>query len=191
MYSYKIDENIVLRPFFEDDAEDFYQLIVNTKDYLKEWLGWLDDVKSVENIHTTIEKRLKETSENNGHPLSFVIIYKNKIAGTIGFNSIDRKNNIGVVGYWIGKYYQGKGIMSKTFETILDYGFTKLSLNRIEVRIASENKKSKAIAHRFDFQREGIMREAEWLYDHYVDHVLYSLLATDWKYAKNIKPDKE
>ena len=35
-----IDEDTHLRLFNEDDAEEFYQLIIGSKTYLKEWLGY-------------------------------------------------------------------------------------------------------------------------------------------------------
>ena len=102
-------------------------------------------------------------------------------AGTIGFNEIHKANRIGVVGYWLGEECQGNGIMSKAFKALIDYRFNELKLNRIEVRVALENKKSRALPQRFGFKEEGHIRQAEWLYDHYVDHVVYGLLASEWK----------
>jgi ribosomal-protein-serine acetyltransferase len=32
--------------------------------------------------------------------------------------------------------------------------------------------------------KEGILREAEWLYDHYVDLVVYSMLKRSWVLRK-------
>jgi ribosomal-protein-serine acetyltransferase len=32
----------------------------------------------------------------------------------------------------------------------------------------------------FGFVEAGTMREAEWLYDHFVDNVVYSMLDRDW-----------
>lgn len=29
--------------------------------------------------------------------------------------------------------------------------------------------------------QEGILRDAEWLYDHYVDHFIFGMLARDWR----------
>jgi ribosomal-protein-serine acetyltransferase len=40
--------------------------------------------------------------------------------------------------------------------------------------------KSRAIPEKLGFVQEGITRQEEWLYDHYVDHVIYGLLAKDW-----------
>ena len=36
--------------------------------------------------------------------------------------------------------------------------------------------KNLRLPERFGFKEEGIIRDAEWLYDHYVDHVVYGLL---------------
>jgi hypothetical protein len=55
-----------------------------------------------------------------------------------------------------------------------------LNLNRIEIRIAPENQASRAVCTRIQFRHEGILREAEWLGDRFVDLEVYSLLKSDW-----------
>lgn len=181
MFTHKIDEQVILRTFEENDAEAFYQLTIHSKEYLKEWLGWLDNIQTVEDTAENIQSRLNEVLENRGHPISFAIIYNGEIAGTIGFGRIDQRNRTGVIGYWLGEQFQGRGIMSKSIEFLIGYGFNELQLNRIEIHVASENEKSRAIPERYGFKKEGVIRQAEFLYDHYVDHVLYGLLVEDWK----------
>ncbi|WP_352231211.1 GNAT family protein [Peribacillus sp. SI8-4] len=175
-----IDEEVSLRLFNKDDAEEFYTLTMRSKAYLKEWLGWLDYVERVQDTAEYIKARLLEVVDNGGYPKSFAIIYKGEMAGTIGFNEINKSNKIGVVGYWLGEEFQGKGIMTKAFKSLIDYGFNDLGLGRIEVRVAVENKKSRALPERLGFRKEGEVRNAEWLYDHFVDHVIYGLLAEEW-----------
>ncbi|WP_342663988.1 hypothetical protein [Peribacillus kribbensis] len=46
MLTHRIDEEVSLRLLNKDDAEEFYQLTIASKAYLKEWLGWLDYIKS-------------------------------------------------------------------------------------------------------------------------------------------------
>ena len=40
-------------------------------------------------------------------------------------------------------------------------------------------RRSRPFVH-FGFVEAGTMREAEWLYDHFVDNVVYSMLDRDW-----------
>jgi len=63
---------------------------------------------------------------------------------------------------------------------LTDYAFKELNLNKVEIRAALENKKSRGIPERLNFVNEGCNRQAEWLYDHYVDHVIYGMLAEEW-----------
>ncbi|WLR42203.1 GNAT family N-acetyltransferase [Bacillus carboniphilus] len=167
--------------FNESDAEKFFTLISRSREYLKEWMAWLDNIKSVEDVSKNIQGRLEAFVENGGHPKSFAIIYKGDIAGTIGFNEIHKKDRIGLVGYWLGEEFQGNGIMAKALNTLIDYGFKELKLNRVEIHVAVENKKSRALPERFGFVEEGRFRQAEWLNDHYVDHIIYALLAEEWR----------
>lgn len=71
--------------------------------------------------------------------------------------------------------------MTKSFKRIVDYGFNELTLHQIEVRVAKENYKSRALPERFSFKTKSVITEAEWLYNHYVDHVLYSISKNKWE----------
>ena len=49
------------------------------------------------------------------------------------------------------------------------------------LEVAVENNASIAIAERLGMRLEGITREREWLYDHYVDASLYAITAPEWR----------
>jgi ribosomal-protein-serine acetyltransferase len=53
-------------------------------------------------------------------------------------------------------------------------------LNKVEIHCAVDNKRSRAIPERLGFTQEGIIRANQWLYDHYVDDVIYGMLASEW-----------
>jgi ribosomal-protein-serine acetyltransferase len=74
--------------------------------------------------------------------------------------------------------------MTKSCIAYINYAFNELKLNRVEIRCAVENSKSRAIPEGLGFKNEGTIREAEWLYDHFVDHIVYGMLARDWKGVK-------
>jgi ribosomal-protein-serine acetyltransferase len=178
MFVYKIDEEISLKLVDLKDEEKFFELTDKSREYLREWLPWLDMTTSVEDTKGFIKSCLKNYAENKS--ITTFILYKGEIVGTAGFNQIDWTNKIAYIGYWLGKDYQGNGIMTKVAKALTDYAFNELGLNKVDISAAVKNKKSRSIPERLGFVNEGCIRQAEWLYDHYVDHVVYGMLAKDW-----------
>lgn len=178
MFVYKIDENVSLKLIELNDAEKIFCLTDKSRKYLREWLPWLDTTTKVEDTNGFILSCLKGYAENKS--ITTVILYDGEIVGLAGFNSINWTNKTAYIGYWLGEEFQGKGIMTKAAKSLIDYAFNHLRLNKVEIRAASSNKKSRSIPERLGFVNEGCIRSAEWLYDHYVDHFVYGILAEEW-----------
>jgi len=71
--------------------------------------------------------------------------------------------------------------MTRACRAIATEAFRQYGLHRIEIRCATGNGRSAAIPRRLGFAEEGILREAEWLYDHWVDLRVFSMLEHNWK----------
>jgi ribosomal-protein-serine acetyltransferase len=69
--------------------------------------------------------------------------------------------------------------MTPSCRAVVDHLFGTVDLHRLTIRCAAENQRSRAVAERLGFTLEGISRDAEWLYDHFVDHAVYGLLKGD------------
>ncbi|WP_066071377.1 GNAT family N-acetyltransferase [Neobacillus soli] len=178
MFIHKIDDEVSLRLIGLQDAERIFELTDHNRGHLRAWLPWLDTTTTVEDTKGFIQMCLKGFAENKS--LNTVILFKGEVVGVAGFNEIDWSNKIAYIGYWLGAGYQGNGIMIKTARALTDYAISELKLNRVDIRAAVENKKSRAIPERLGFVNEGRIRQAEWLYDHHVDHIVYGMLAKDW-----------
>ncbi|MFC3041078.1 GNAT family N-acetyltransferase [Virgibacillus xinjiangensis] len=179
MFLLEVDEQITLKILHLSDAEELFLLTDRSREYLREWLPWVDATKTVDDSRGFIQHARKQYAERKG--LACGIFYQGCLAGTVAFNSFDWLNRIGYIGYWLAPYHQGKGIMTRACQSLIHHAFYILELNKIDIRAAYENKKSRAIPERLGFMKEGQIRQAEWLYDHYVDHVVYGLLAREWK----------
>jgi len=55
-----------------------------------------------------------------------------------------------------------------------------MKLHRVEIRCDPDNLRSRAIPNRLGFTEEGTLRQVAWQYDHFLDLVVYSLLADEW-----------
>ncbi|MBU9720377.1 MULTISPECIES: GNAT family N-acetyltransferase [Bacillaceae] len=179
MFKYVITEELDLRLLEPRHAEALFQLTDQSRDYLREWLPWVDFTKSINDSNNFIDSTLKQFSQNNGFQAG--IWYKGHLAGVIGLHSINWSNHSTSIGYWLGEGDQGKGIMTQACAEVVDYCFEELNLQRVEIRAATENLKSAKIPEKLNFPREGCLKQSEKLYDKYVDHYVYGLTKEDYK----------
>lgn len=179
MFHFKLDEDSELRLLEPRDAEELFSLTDISREYLREWLPWVDFTKEVNDSKKYIESGLKQFGENNGFQAG--IWYQGELAGVVGLHGIDWTNNSTSIGYWLGEEYQGNGLMTNACKAVINYCFNKLDLQRIEIRTATENHRSQAIPIRLGFQKEGRTRRSELLHDRYVDHYIFGLIKEDYE----------
>ena len=172
-----INDHYHLRQTVPDDAEETFALVDKNRAYLRQWMPWVDDVQSPDDCRKNLESLQKDPDASP----ELVLVYNNHIIGRLGFHQIDKLNRSTSIGYWLDADHQGQGLMTMAVQAVLDYAFGTLNLNRMVIRAAVKNQSSRAIPERLGFQQEGIAREAEWLYDHFVDLAVYSLLKDDLK----------
>lgn len=174
-----VTDRITLRLWSAADAEAIFAVVDRNRRHLRQWLPWLDANTRVEHTRESIQSKLpfsKSSSE-----LIWGIWQDSQLLGVISYNQISVANRYGVIGYWLDADASGNGTMTKSCRAVIDYGFDHLHLNRIEIACAEQNILSRAIPERLGFQKEGVVRQKEWLYDHFVDHVVYSLLLQEWR----------
>lgn len=187
MFRLMLGEDAELRLLEVRHAEPLFALIEQDRAYLRQWLAWVDGNHSVDDSQVFIRNVLQQFANNNG--LQAGIWFRGAVArgaaegvlaGVIGHNYIDWANGKTELGYWLGAAFQGRGLMTRACRALTDYSFHELHLNRVEILCAAGNRKSRAIPERLGFTQEGTLRQAEWLYDHYVDLVVYGMLAAEW-----------
>ncbi|MCP8968229.1 GNAT family N-acetyltransferase [Ectobacillus ponti] len=179
MFTYQLDEHSELRLLGIQHAEELYALTDSCRTYLREWLPWVDATKSVEDSRSFIQMTLEQYARSDGFRAG--IWHKGQLAGCIGFHGINRNNSSTSIGYWLGEDFQGNGLMAKACAALIHHAFTELGLNRVEIRAAVENRKSRAVPLRLGFTEEGCIRHNERLHGRYVDHVVYGLLREEWQ----------
>ena len=108
---------------------------------------------------------------------------KPNIIGTIGFNNFTKKHRANI-GYDIQSSYWNRGYMTEALQTVIDFGFNELDINRIEAEVMQGNVISEKLLEKLNFKREGILRQ--WLLwnEQYYDMTMYSLLRTDYHVPK-------
>ncbi|MFT7653958.1 MAG: ribosomal-protein-serine acetyltransferase [Limisphaerales bacterium] len=179
MQNLVVSADIVLTEIVRADAPDLFALVDRNRGHLQEWLPWLNFNTSVADSLEFINSSQKLAATKTG--LVTIIRFKNEPVGVIGYNCIDRTHRTCEIGYWIDENHQGVGIVMSSTRKLVDYAFAELKLNKVDIPVATKNTRSRAIPTKLGFTIEGVSRDAEWLYDHFVSHTLYSMLKTEWE----------
>jgi ribosomal-protein-serine acetyltransferase len=172
----KVTEEIELRLVEDHHAQELFNLTEANRQYLREWLPWVDRTRSVTDTATFIALCARQFAEDRGFQAA--MFWKNHLCGTIGHVGVDWPNRSTSLGYWLDASHQGKGIMTASCRVVVEHAFRELGLHRIEIRCATGNRPSRAIPERLGFSLEGVARQSEWLYDHFTDVAIYGLLRT-------------
>ena len=105
------------------------------------------------------------------------------IIGTVGFNNFAKRHRANI-GYDLQTEYWNKGIMTETLEAVLDFGFNRLEINRIEAEVMQGNENSERLLNKLNFMKEGVLRQWMFWNDKYYDMSMFSLLKTDYEKKK-------
>jgi ribosomal-protein-serine acetyltransferase len=181
MFSAVIRPGLELRLLEERHSSTVYPLADRNREHLREWFAWVDATKSEDDILAFIRRSLNQFASNLG--FSAGIWEQSRYAGNISLHKVDWLNRRAEIGYWLGREFQGRGIVTDACRAVTRHALVELDLNRVEIRCATGNAKSKAIPLRLGFTLEGVLRQAELLHERYVDLEVYSMLRSEFAQA--------
>lgn len=177
MITLPVDYGLRLDQLQPADTEELFALTDANRAHLRRWLPWLDQSRVPAATAGFIDFSVREAQAGNG--LNLGIFEQNILVGVCGYVRIDALNRCAHIGYWLAADAQGRGIMTRAVTALCLYGFTKRDFHRQVIYCAEGNRASAAVAERCGFRFEGIARDGEWLYDHFVNLRCYSRLRTD------------
>lgn len=174
----KVDDEIYLTDLSVQNAKELFDLVDGNRNHLRRWLVWVDKTRDINNTIDYIQS-IQQQDIYNGK-LVLEVRYKEELAGLIDLHGGDSLNMKAEIGYWIAEKFQGLGIMTKACKTFIDYAFNDIGLNRIVIRCAEDNVKSRAVPERLNFKLEGIEKEGQYLYGKFVDIYVYATVKREW-----------
>ncbi len=184
MFTCRIDDSLELRPLEPAHADDLYAVVEANRAYLRRWMGWVDKTKSVDDIRDFIRRSLEQHARDDGFVAG--VWHEGRIVGTIGMLYLRTEPRRTEIGYWLAEPLQGKGIITRGCRRLLDHLFGEPRLNRVEIRCATENHRSRAIAQRLGFKEEGVLRQMQVIDGQFVDPAVYGMLAGEWPGAGEV-----
>ncbi|MEZ9514107.1 GNAT family N-acetyltransferase [Vibrio splendidus] len=173
MFKTVIDNELSIALVEESFATHYAEISQNQNEYLSQWLAWPPHCKTEQDFRIFIQRSLHDYAE--GQSMTCAIVYQNSIVGNCSFNTIDHSKQKVTIGYWLSNPYQGKGIVTRVVEKLIDIAFNELDMEKVEISAATGNQSSRKVCERLHFTLEGIITRNENLNGRIIDHAIYGL----------------
>ena len=175
MLRHLVNPGLELRQLQLVDAPVLFALVDRHRVSLRAWLPWVDATNRIGDSEKYIKDTLRDFKESRAFTCG--IWSMGRLVGIIRHNRIDWAHRIGFPAYWLVPDAEGQGIMTQCLRAVVENAFTELQLKQLVVAVATENHRAQKLPLRLGFKQVSVLKKAEWLYDHHVDHFVYSLAA--------------
>jgi ribosomal-protein-alanine N-acetyltransferase len=169
-------DRLILRRLSPNDFKYIYENY--SEEEIKKLLG-----------HNSDEEFLKEkvkyengyTTYNRSFEYFQILDSQSKcIIGGCGFHNWYIDHRRAELGYSItNENFKRKGIMSEALKAVIDHGFHKMNLHRIEALVGSENIASLKLMKKYNFIKEGVLRQHFFIAGKFENSVVFSKLKSD------------
>jgi len=139
-------------------AQPMLEAIRESQDELSQYLPWvpyaLTESESIKNMQEAIDNYERFEGELR---LSILRNSDSKFLGAIGLIIRDKSVPFFEIGYWLNSAETGNGYITEAVSLLENYVFTELNAQRVEIRAADTNSKSRAVAERCGYQLDATL----------------------------------
>ena len=181
-------ERLKLRKFTPDDAVPMYENWA-CDERVTRYLTWLPH-KSPEETKQILSAWC--ASYENLNYYNWGIEYEGKLIGNISVVILNEKSEWAELGYCMGYDWWNKGIMTEAAKAVIDFLFSEVGVNRVEISHAVKNPGSGRVAQKCGLAFEGTHREYfKSASGEFLDISDYGIVRSEWeKQNKKNPPDR-
>ncbi|MDD7886207.1 GNAT family N-acetyltransferase [Flavivirga sp. 57AJ16] len=183
------DDKFLIREIKSDDLNNFYQLIDENRDDIKEYLsGLTSKTKTLIETKMFIDDVLISSYKKNYYIFLIIDSLTNNIVMFFDLKNIDWSIPKAELGCFIDRNYKGKGLTETLLHNFLEYCFYKFKFTKVFLRTHETNLPMKTIAEKCGFVKEGKLRcDYKTSSGKIVDLIYYGLLSNEFKKLQKVK----
>lgn len=147
-------KRLLLRPFAPADAPDVQRLADNRAVSIKTAL--LPYPYTLADAESWIGSHAADEAGGRGRPWAVTRQEDGVLMGAIGL-VIHPKDNVGLLGYWLGQAHWGQGYATEAARDVVRWGFAE-GLAKIAADVFATNPASIKVLRRCGLRQEGLLR---------------------------------
>ena len=174
-----VTSRIYLTPIEPPDAPDLWEAVDSSRVHLQRWLPWIPYNDTPESSQRYADACAADWDA--GRAIRFAIRepQHHRLLGVVGLDNCIHLHRNCDLGYWLREDVCGQGLMTEAARACVDFALYRLGAHRVRCAAATDNHKSLGVIAHLAFHFEGIARQAEFVDSRWVDHAVFSKLASD------------
>lgn len=151
------DERIIVRPYREGDAQALFEAVNESREHIRPWLPFADAHQVIEETRDWINTNRAKWILREQLEVSIWEKVTGRFLGGAGLSPCSWEIGYFGIGYWLRASAEGHGYMFAAVRLLVEYAFTTLHAQRLEIRCDERNARSAAVARRLGFTQEGCL----------------------------------
>ncbi len=182
MFAISLGEGAELRPIEPWQAQEFLGHIERAREYAGAWVPFTVTVKDLETAKSFLQSYADKQAADTGR--LYGIWLEGTLVGGVLFRIFDTGSDSCEIGVWLEPSAAGRGLVNKASRVLIDWAVDQRGMHRVEWLVSSRNDRSKAAAARLGFVKDGVLRESFPWQGVRHDMEVWSVLAPEWRAAR-------
>lgn len=151
---------LLIRPYEIQDIECFYSELQKNKDHLDDYFSNMLKIKDdINKVKIYFNQKTADWEARKGYACGIFIKDTEQIIGHISIRDIDWRVPKGELAYFLFKTYTGQKFAVEALFGFRDWCIYEQGLNRLYMKIATDNYPSICTAERCQFEFEGLLKK--------------------------------
>ena len=151
-------ERVLVRPYQESDAHSLFEAIAESREHLRPWEPFADAHQTVEESRDLIIRWIAQWMLREYLSVGLWDCATHRYVGSSSLRPESWEAGSFEIGYWVRASAAGQGYITEAVKLLVEYAFTHLHANRVEICCDERNERSAAVARRLGFVQEGRLR---------------------------------
>lgn len=164
---------LILRELRREDADAVFRIFSDQE--VMKYMN-MDMFTSIEDAQALIERQRHRFEQKERFRWGIALKESDTIIGTGGYVAWNQMWYNAELGYDLARSYWGQGIMTEAVQAMIQFGFERMGLNRIEAEVLPANSASIRLLLKLGFQEEGVLHERSFWRGAFHDLVMFALL---------------
>jgi RimJ/RimL family protein N-acetyltransferase len=151
-------ERLIIRVARPEDAAVFNAAILESRESLERWLGWVTPPPTLEDSLRDCKRAMARFLLNEDLMALFFLRDGGALVGGSGLHKANWTLRQFEVGYWGHPRHAGRGLMTEGVRALAEHALDELGASRVFLTVDDRNVASWRLAERAGFAYEGLLR---------------------------------